>query len=326
MKTEKEIREKKISDELIPVIQKHYQELLHWTSMDKKPIKDYNDLKCYFRKGMITYYLDGEKWWDNHNKIGGFEMISFKIQNIALDTNHDGVIDSDELEESKENRTKLIEQCLSQLLNYGVIGGLAVSVLYAVSLNSLTPSESTLYYLNHPTILAFYYIFYTCLYYSMTLSFLLIYKSSRAYLQLSLWMPTLDMKHWYISEISMKPFIFTTIRIIEGLAVSIPFGATVSISPAAGVIAVSFLLMFYVEMIQSSKLDVFLGYKIHDLAKKMIGHKLAYTKRKCCLEEIKFIVKKKKGSDSLSCKEDSEEPLSSSDWDIVHFENPIDRV
>jgi hypothetical protein len=279
MKTEKEI-----SDELIPVIRKHYRELLHWTSIDKTPIESMKDLKFSFRNGNFTYYLYGEEWWDNHVEIGGLEMISFKIQNISLDANNDGTIDRKELEEAKENRTKVIEQCLSQMLNYGVIGGLAVSVLYAVSLNSLTPSESTLYYLNRPTILVFYYIYYTFLYFSMMQSFLLIYKSSRAYLQLSIWMPTLDMKHWYISEISMTPLIYTTIYTIQAVAVSIPFGATVSISPAAGIIALVFLCWFHYEYMKTKKLDVYLGYKIHDFAKKIIDDKVACRNRRCIAE------------------------------------------
>lgn len=288
MKTEKEI-----SDELIPVIRRHYRELLHWTSLDKRQIETMKDVHFSFRKGSFTYHLYGEKWWDNHIEIGGLEMISFKIQNISLDANNDGIIDSKELEEAKENRTKVIEQCLSQMLNYGVIGGLAVSVLYAVSLNSLVASESTTYYLNQPTILAFYYIYYTFLYFSMMQSFLLIYKSSRAYLQLSIWMPTLDMKHWYISEISMTPLIYTTTNTIHGVAVSIPFGATVSISPAAGLIALVFLGWFYFEYMKTSKLDTYLGYKIHDFAKKIIDDKVASRNRKC-LEEIKCMAKLKK--------------------------------
>ena len=190
-----------------------------------------------------------------------------------MDENNDGKIDKKELEENRDNRIKTIEYCLSQMLNYGVIGGLSVSVLYAISLNSIEPSESARYYMSEKVIYCFFYIYYSLLYYSMMQSFMLIYKSSRCYLHLSIWMPTLDMKHWYISQFSLVPLIFTTNRIIKSIALSIPFGVTISISPGAGIVALTFLLLFFIENIKMSKMDVLLGSKIYDFTKKLINQK-----------------------------------------------------
>jgi hypothetical protein len=82
------------------------------------------------------------------------------------------------------------------------------------------------------------------------------------------------MKHWYINQISLVPLIFTTNRIIKSVAISIPFGVCVSVSPAAGIIALSLLLFFFVENIKMSWMDVYLGSKLYDLSKKMIHKKI----------------------------------------------------
>jgi len=261
------------SGEVIPIFQKDYEDLHNWVSLERT--NDHTSYKMQFSSNLcgFTYYLDGHEWWDFHKEIGGFEHISFKIQNIIMDINHDGKIDEKELEETKENRIKTIEYCLSQMLNYSVVGGLAVSVLYAVSLNPLNPSDTTRYYLSQNTIYCFYYIYYSLLYYGLMQSFMLIYKASRCYLHLSIWMPTLNMKHWYISQFSLVPLIFTTNRIIKSIALSIPFGVTVSISPGAGIVAVVFLLLFFIENIKMSKMDVFIGTKIFDFTKKIIDEK-----------------------------------------------------
>lgn len=259
-------------DIILPIIRKDFRDLKKWTNIERTTNEYNSAIKISTNQG-FTYNPEGSGWWDYHYMIGGFEKISFKIQNIAMDINRDGVVDYRELAESKENRMKTIDHCLSQMLNFSVIGGLAVSVLYSVSLNMITPSDSTKYYLNAKLISVFYYAYYTLLYYSLMQSFMLIYKASRFYLHLSIWMPTLDMKHWYISKISMVPLTYTTNRIIKSVALSIPFGVCVSISPIAGIIALISLMFFYIENIKMTKLDVYIGSKIYDCAKILVQDK-----------------------------------------------------
>jgi hypothetical protein len=257
-----------INDKLTSRIIKDRYDLIEWT---KKPFNN-NTPKLIFSPNLwgITYYAIGEEWFDYHNTIGGLEKISFKIQNVEMDLNNNGIIEEEELIKNMENCKKTIDNCLSQFLNYSVVGGLFISVLYSVVLSELTISDISSDFFPYYLIRVFLYTHYTLLYYSLLHAFLLIYRSTRAYLHLSIWMPNLEMKHWYINETTMVSFHRIYSRTMKSAVLAIPFGITVTITPIAGLIAGVLTCAFFWEHTKTSAKDVRLCMKILDYTKEKI--------------------------------------------------------
>ena len=260
------------NEELTELIQKDRMELSEWISKpypNKKP-------KLIFSPKIfgITFYAIGEEWFDFHNfPLGGLEKISCKIQNVEMDSNNNGIIEQIEFDKNTENLKKTIDNCLSQFLNYSVIGGLFVSVLYSVALTELPISQASSDFFPDPVIQISLYIHYALVYYSLLNAFLLIYRSTRAYLHLGVWMPNLKLKHWYINKITMVPFHDMYTYTMKSAIMSIPFGVAITITPFSGLISFLLTCLFLWEHTKTSATDVKLCMKIHDYIKEKIESK-----------------------------------------------------
>jgi len=254
---------------LIMCIKQDKSDLLDWSKKNRKTIKP----TLIFSPSIwgVTFYAIGDEWFDFHNKLGGLEKISFKIQKVEMDINGDGKIDSEEIEKNIENCKKTIDNCLGQFANYGIIGALFVSVLYPLVLNGKVCSQITSDFFPYWVIVVFNYIHYTLIYYSLFQAFLLVYVSTRAYLQLSIWMPNIELKQWYINEITMVYFHNIYSRTMKSAVLAVPFGVVISVTPTAGLICTLITGKFLWDHTRQSKYDVKVAMKVHDFIKnKMI--------------------------------------------------------
>ena len=138
-------------------------------------------------------------------------------------------------------------------------------------------SESEEYFIDKPKTLeglAFMYRIFLSL--SLTCSFVLIWQSSRKYLQLSFWMPNLDMKTWYLSEISLLPIIILQMWCIIFALLALPFGVTVFVSPANGLIVLIIeLISVILEIFDNifGKGDLFIIKAMHNYTRNVIFKK-----------------------------------------------------
>jgi len=137
--------------------------------------------------------------------------------------------------------------------------------------------ESEEYFINKSKTLeglAFTYRIFLSL--SLTFSFLLIWQSSRKYLQLSFWMPNLDMKTWYLSEVSLVPIIVIQMWCIIFALLALPFGVTVFVSPANGLIVLIIeLISVILEIFDNifGKGDLFIVKAMHNYTRNVIFKK-----------------------------------------------------
>jgi len=210
--------------------------------------------------------------------LGGLEKVGFKIQTIEIDIDNNGIIDKDELEKSREHCLKMIEAFQSQLLNYGVICGLYFTVLFPIALSPIVVSNNSQIFFDTIIINIFTYIYYCCIYISLIQSLLMVYKASRYYLHLTLWMPNIELKYWYINTVPIQTFIFTSNRIIKFVILSLPFGIAVGVSPISGLISFFLAINFMWENTKISFIDTKVCMKVHDYVSKFFSVKLKKNK------------------------------------------------
>lgn len=175
-------------------------------------------------------------WFTFHDKLGGAEAISLKIQNTLLDKDHNGQISEEEIKNGEEIRKNTVDQALSLLTTAGVVGALLASIITPLVYSPLIISDLSEEYFHPSTVEAFSVLYRIFISFSLVLSFVLIWQSTRKFLQLSFWMPNLDMKSWYLSEVSMLPIIITQMWTIIFAVLAAPFGVAILVSPSSGLI------------------------------------------------------------------------------------------
>eukprot|EP01038_Epipyxis_sp_PR26KG_P011808 gene11808-15802_t len=184
---------------------------------------------------------DFKRFIQQVKSLGGAEGISYKLHNVMMDTDLDGIVTPEELEASKEKREAKVNDTLNLLINIGVVSGLIVSVLYSVVLSPLIASSESESFFGHDFIQFFSYMFYAAIYTSLAISLALIWKSVRFYIAISVWMEDIDMKTWFLNSVSMVPMITASSVSVSMLAVAFPFGVLVNVSPGAGLVATTFI-------------------------------------------------------------------------------------
>ena len=170
-------------------------------------------------------------------KIGGAPKISLKLQQIMLDADQNGAISAEEYAASEEQRKDTIDQVLSLLSTTGVVGALLVSVLLPISLTPLTPSDESIAFFGDYAMGVLDALFGVFQNTSLCLAFLTTYFSARKYMQLSVWMPTIDLKSWYLLVMPLAPISIMTQFCVLFAAVSLPLGVAIAISPARALLA-----------------------------------------------------------------------------------------
>jgi len=158
----------------------------------------------------------------------------------------------------------MIESFQSQLLNYGIISGLYFTILFPLVLSPIIISPYLESFFNPIAIKLFIYIHYCCIYYALMQSLSLIYQASRYYLHLTIWMPNIELKYWYINTIPIKIFIITANSIIKFIILSLSFGITYGVSPVTGLISTVLVLYSLWQHTKTSLMDTEICIKIHN--------------------------------------------------------------
>jgi hypothetical protein len=89
-------------------------------------------------------------------------------------------------------------------------------------------------------------------------------------------MPNLDMKTWYLSEISLLPIIILQMWCIIFALLALPFGVTVFVSPANGLIVLIIeLISVILEIFDNifGKGDLFIIKAMHNYTRNVIFKK-----------------------------------------------------
>jgi hypothetical protein len=197
-----------------------------------------------------------ESWFSLHASCGGPEKIALMLQRIDIDEDGNGEVTDEEYKQNEKTQMKMIDACLAQLLNYGIVAGLTLTVFYPMAVNKLDVSEDSAAFFGENAIDAFTLAYYVFMVYCVVESVIMVYKSTRAYLHLSMWMCNLDMKMWYVDQLNVGDFTRSCFNIIKSVVWSVPMGVAVTVSPAAGVVALLAFLYFYGCCLRFSRRDV----------------------------------------------------------------------
>lgn len=195
-----------------------------------------------------------------------------------LDSGGDGILTQEKImknESTEDFALRMIEQNLNFLINTGVVGALLLSVLFPVALTPLVASNESIAYFGDRAIygllISYFFFIYSSLFFSIWITFITIHY----YLHITIWMPTLDLKLWYIMELNILPAVVSiTFGCILSSSFSLPFGIAVAITPTAGLIALGmdlFMLAVLGYRIFSPKGgDVMLVKELHKRVQKTL--------------------------------------------------------
>lgn len=187
---------------------------------------------------------------------GGMERLTLMLQRIDLDVNGDGLVTDAEYSANEKAQLRMVDTCATQLLNMGIVAGLSLTVFYPMAVAPLIMAEDSLDFFGKRVLDVFTYAFYIFMYYCVVESVVLIMTSTRAYLHLTMWMPSLDAKLWYLDRMRMSDYVASCFNIIKSVVWSVPMGVCVSVSPLAGAFAVVSFLYFYAQCLRISRADV----------------------------------------------------------------------
>jgi len=194
---------------------------------------------------------------------------------MLLDIDGDGLLSHEEIEASEERQTETVNNALSLLTTSGVIGALFISVLLPLCLTSpLSISEESIKFFSESSLDNLSCIYSGMIYISLCFSFLSVFYSSRVYLQLSFWMPNLEMKIWFLSEISMVPPVVMTMATVLFSTLAVPIGVTVTAGPKRGLIALLPFVSGGVCLLINANFgegDVFVMRQLHKYTATVVG-------------------------------------------------------
>jgi hypothetical protein len=215
---------------VIKLIDSDRKELEKWTHTTFAWKKSYFGLM----NGGIDFKCSG---MTVHDELGGAQLISLKLQNILIDEDGDLNVSDEELAASEDKYRDMVDQALNLMVNSGVVGALIFSVLYGI-LFTYPESSDSLKFFGYYGFWTVFYIYYTFILAALVNSMALIYHSARMYLHLSMWMPTLELKVWYITKISLVPIIEMSMSSVVFSGLAIPFGVAVFVTPLASLFAI----------------------------------------------------------------------------------------
>jgi hypothetical protein len=182
--------------------------------------------------------------WTYMILLGGVDKIAFMIAEIFIDSDTDGTFNSKFAEKNfllEDYSLRLIEQTLNFLINSGVVGALLLSILFPIALLPMLPSNESVAFFGDDQILVMLVFYAVFMYTSLFFSIWVTYMTLHYYLHITIWMPTLALKMWYVCELDTLPAVaLVTHGCILASALALPFGIAVVITPAAGLIALVF--------------------------------------------------------------------------------------
>ena len=226
----------------------------------------------------FEYTVSGVKLCDAYTYLallGGPEKVSFMVSEFEVDADGDGNITEEEMEEKEEHCLRLVEQALNFLINSGVVGALLLSVLFPQVLIPLVPSDDSLQFFGDSTIMGFYYTYLVCMYFGLFCSIWITFMTIHYYLHITIWMPTTELKMWYVTELNVLPgVVFLTHACVVASGIALPFGICVGISSEAAIVAaIGCTAMFgyiLVGLLSSDGGDAVVIRELHSRTRKML--------------------------------------------------------
>ena len=210
-------RKHSAKEELLQTIKRDRKLLLEWTKMTTE--HPYIGFGCFkFPNYSLPF------WLYSVTTLGGVGQISLKLKNVAMDIDENGAVTEEEFESNAEAQKVVIDQSLSLLGTLGVVGALIFSVLYSTVLSPLDPSDVSTNYFSAHTLTAFTYVYYACVYFALGKAFSIICQSVILYLKISVWMPNLELKMWFLSDVSLTPVVHSAMVSLILASLAIPFG------------------------------------------------------------------------------------------------------
>ncbi len=148
-----------------------------------------------------------------HFALGGAEGVAMILTILGIDKDNSGSISTEEREALS---TKMSGDILNMLINMGVMGALALSIIYPFVIAPIEVSERARQFWDAPdefgdptrnVAVPIADAFTGIMTAAAAASLALIMYSTRMYTILSFWMTTPEMKLWFIQEVSIAPAI-----------------------------------------------------------------------------------------------------------------------
>ena len=226
------------------------------------------------------YYPSAERWFREHLLLGGAETLSMQLQAIELSMRNNrkhnqqqqsGVDDKEELNDIQEKQRQLVEQTLSLLTSVGVIGALLISVSLPLVLTPLTPSDAAQQFFGTTGVDVVTYLYRILIIGTAVESLLTVLACLKAYMQLSVWMPTLELKMWWCTHISVTSVVWGSNVILMLAFASLPFGVAVNVSPGIGLVTLIAGVYFVVRVLHLGRADYLGIVKLHQWAAQLFN-------------------------------------------------------
>ena len=144
-----------------------------------------------------------------------------------------------------------------------MVGALLLSVALPLVLAPLSLTDTSSEFFGPTAITTFTYVYRALVSFTAVESLLLVLGSSRAYLQLSVWMPTLELKIWWCTHISIVTYASSCILVVHWACLSIPFGVAVNVSPGMGRVALVAVVYAFVKVTRLTRNDCLAVGKLH---------------------------------------------------------------
>jgi hypothetical protein len=204
------------------------------------------------------YGVELSACWTFMAKLGGIEKISYLVSEVEFEHQKElkllageKMTQDDEIAEV-ERKYRLVDFSLNFLINSGVVGALLLSVLFPLVLTPLIYSDDSQEFFGDTNLIAFSYVYFFLMYFSLFCSIWLTFMTIHYYLHITIWMPTIDMKMWYVTELNtLQGISAITHMCIVGAMIALPFGIAVMISSEAAVISLLFLVIISIFLLVS---------------------------------------------------------------------------
>lgn len=163
-------------------------------------------------------------WWIQAYRIGGAEQIALYLQQLELDSDGDGLISEQELEQGLQKSQQIVDDALRLLETCGIIGALLMTLLYPQFFVDLEYNTDSIDYFGRHTCVIIKYCCFALICVSFTLACNAVILSLALFRHISFYLPSLKSKLWYLQKVSLGPVVASTVLCLFTTVLGIPFG------------------------------------------------------------------------------------------------------
>jgi hypothetical protein len=150
-----------------------------------------------------------------------------------------------------------------------------MSILYEIALTPGSYSDDSIDFFGEDILESFRIAFMIFLYSALFFSIWILFMTIHYYLILTIWLPTLELKLWYVTKADVVPMVVLISHCcIVASALCLPFGIAMYINPEAGLIAVvmAIFMLAYIgfNLFSTRGGDAFLIKHQHIKGKEML--------------------------------------------------------